>query len=95
MNTVRKRWLAGLGIAALLSVAACAGGSSAEPSAPDTPAPGQNNVYKLDSNFAYWQDVPEEMGGGRVLCLWARYDNAGGNSCDWEGYHKKYGYKQS
>jgi hypothetical protein len=63
-------------IAATASVAACGSGGG-EGSEPDTREPG--------THYTFWQDLPAEAGGGRVLCVWAKSGYGGGLSCDWQG----------
>lgn len=49
------------------------------------PNSGPNSNYE---SYAYWQEIPDEAGGGRVLCVWASQVREAGLSCDWEGYHR-------
>lgn len=82
MNTIGKTLVV---LAASASLIGCS-----TPSSTSTSPSGQVNKYELEAHFTYWQDVPEEAGGGKVLCVWAKYGYGAGTSCDWQGYHQKY-----
>ena len=88
MSTRRTWMIVGLAmlLAAVLPLASCKREPATTGQRP-VPAPGQVNLQDLDDHFVFWQDVPAEMGGGKVLCVWARDFNGGGPSCDWPGYH--------
>lgn len=74
-------------VVSLTALSACGSGSdsSGTPQKSSAEKSKELSGENLSQHYVFYQELPD---GRRVMCVWAKWGNGGGPSCDWEGLHK-------